>query len=270
MSLQLDARQRAMLQEMGIALPAWPTLAEARPAHSTPHSAADAAAGGMAAPSPAPSAPRSPPPASPVPAPQRPAARPGPAPRPRELPPPDTLAQPPEPRNGPLLARAIAPYAAQTGAAALTGGWLVLLECPQPDDPLAGEAGQLLGNMLQAMGLQQQANTHIAGLLTPAHIRPTPGLTLAETLQQLRPRMLLLLGLGTARAVLGSGQPLAQLRARIQHLADGLPVAVSHDPTYLLRAGQAKAATWQDLCRALAFDRTQDPASGPPMPAPMP
>ena len=55
MSLQLDARQRAMLQEMGIALPAWPTLAEARPAHSTPHSAADAAAGGMAAPSPAPS-----------------------------------------------------------------------------------------------------------------------------------------------------------------------------------------------------------------------
>ncbi|GAD23361.1 uracil-DNA glycosylase [Acidovorax sp. MR-S7] len=36
---------------------------------------------------------------------------------------------------------------------------------------------------------------------------------------------------------------------------DGIPVVVSHDPAYLLRAPDAKAAAWADLCRALALAR---------------
>ena len=69
--------------------------------------------------------------------------------------------------------------------------------------------------------------------------------------------MVLVLGLGAARVVLGSREPLGRLRASAHQLADGTPAVVSYDPAYLLRAPEAKAAAWIDLCRALALVRRQ-------------
>ena len=70
--------------------------------------------------------------------------------------------------------------------------------------------------------------------------------------------MVLVLGLGAARAVLGSREPLGRLRAAVHPLADGTPAIVSYDPAYLLRAPEAKAAAWADLCRALALVQHTD------------
>ena len=255
MSLELDARQRAMLLEMGVTV--WAPAPAAAPAAPPTNEAAPVTR-------PAPAA-----------TPARPAAQAAAAPPPttrRQAP---TQAAAPTPaaamaQAGGLLLRppiALYPQADPTATPPeLSSGWLVLLECTQPGDPLAGNAGVLLDNMLRAMGLHHRPDTSIAAVLRPparpdAHPGPAAGqASLEQTLARLQPSMVLLLGLGAARAVLGSqGQTLAQLRAGSHRLADGTPAVVSHDPAYLLRAPQAKAATWLDLSRALALARGATP-----------
>ena len=49
-------------------------------------------------------------------------------------------------------------------------------------------------------------------------------------------------------------QDLGRLRASPQSV-EGIPVVPTYAPSYLLRAPQAKAAAWADLCRALAVVR---------------
>ena len=146
---------------------------------------------------------------------------------------------------------------------ALGAGWLVLLESPTPLEPLAGDSGRLLDNMLRAMRLHHHPRCFVATLARPAPGLPAEGDAPAAGLQQalatLRPSMVLVLGLGAARAVLGSREPLGRLRASVHPLADGTPAVVSYDPAYLLRAPEAKAAAWADLCRALALVQHQAP-----------
>lgn len=244
MTLPLDNRQRAMLQEMGIALFFAPAPARTPPAAPQPAAVA---------------APRRAPATSPPPAPQpAPAPTPAPAPAPASLPqavaPAPTSAAPAN-DAAVLLATPVAPYAQGGAGAAPAPGWLVVLECADAADPLAGEAGQLLDNMLRAMRLHREPGTQLAALVRAPAAGDVSGATLAETLAALRPPMVLLLGLGAARAVLGRPEPLARLRADAHQLADGTPAVVSYDPAYLLRAPQAKAHAWADLCRALALAR---------------
>ena len=270
MTLRLDRRQRAMLQEMGIALPVLPAR-QAPPADTGAHGAGappatpdDARAGarvGAAAP-PEPSMPLESAPGAGLA--QAPSAAPAAS---APLSASNPLAAPALPAapaacsaQAVLLAPPVLPYAAagaEGDAAAGETGWLVLLECAQPDDPMAGDAGRLLDNMLRALGLHRQPATRVAGLMPPGAPGADVAVPLAQALAQSRPRMVLLLGLGAARAVLGDGEPLARLRAGVHQLQDGTPAAVSHDPAYLLRAPQAKAAAWHDLCHALARERAQ-------------
>ncbi len=265
MSLDLDARQRAMLLEMGIsvwapaplvaapaAAPAampGPALAPAEPPPAAPRMA----------PSHAPAAAQPPHAAPPVAAP-RPAA---PAPAPAQAAPASTQAAAAGPGlvwHAPVAAYPQADPAATP--AALGAGWLVVVESATPSQPLQGDAGKLLDNMLRAMQLHRHPRTWIAtlgrgGAAAEGAAEPADGI--AQALEQLRPSMVLVLGLGAARAVLGSREPLGRLRAGVQSLTGpgGLqvPAIVSYDPAYLLRAPDAKAAAWADLCRALALVR---------------
>lgn len=237
MPLNLDARQRAMLQEMGITL--W--LPGAAPA-PTPAPAAALAP-------PAPSAPM--PPVA--------AATPAAAPAARPAPPPTTA--PVSPATAPVAEAAVgmaftlaAPRPAYPAQAAAAGApaqptWLVVVECPQEDDPFAGETGRLLDNMLRALRLHRQPGVFIAPLLRGPAAAPT---ALADTLHALRPAVVLALGLPAARTVLGCSDPLGRLRASPQSV-EGIPVVPTYAPSYLLRAPQAKAAAWADLCRAQAM-----------------
>lgn len=272
MSLDLDARQRAMLAEMGITVwqPAAPAVtgppaAEPAAPGSAPVAAplpastlrADAAPASVR---PAPAAERSPPSAapSPAPAPLPPAAA-GPAQRPQDA-------------AGPAL-RLHAPLALypQADPAAtpveLGSGWLVVAESAAPEAPLTGDAGKLLDNMLRAMRLHRHPRTHFAAVERAAPGGAADAQDAAEALQgaiaTLRPAMVLVLGLSAARAVLGSREPLGRLRAAVHRLPDGTPAVVTYDPAYLLRAPDAKAAAWADLCRALGQVRTASEAATP-------
>ncbi len=230
MPLNLDARQRAMLQEMGITL--W--LPGAAPA---PAPAPATAVAAPVAPAPMPLA------AAPTPA-APPAARPAPPPATAPAP---AAAAPAAEGTAFTLAAPRPAYPAQDATA--QPAWLVVVECTQEDDPFAGETGRLLDNMLRALRLHQHPGIFIAPLLRGPAAAPA---TLADTLHAARPAVVLALGLPAARMVLGCSEPLGRLRASPQSV-EGIPVVPTYAPSYLLRAPQAKAAAWADLCRAHAM-----------------
>ncbi|MFD1841023.1 uracil-DNA glycosylase family protein [Paracidovorax cattleyae] len=264
MSLDLDARQRAMLTEMGITVwapaPVAPAAVQAAPAPAAQPAAPVRAAAVHAPPPPgaagvpqttAPAAPR---PAAPV---QPTAAAPA------------GGARMPEATGPVLRLHAPQPLYPQADPAAtpaeLGSGWLVIGESPSPEGPLSGDTGKLLDNMLRAMRLHRHPRAHFSAVE-----RAAPGAVdgpedaaaaLQAAIATLRPAMVLVLGLPAARAVLGSREPLGRLRATAHQLPDGTPAVVTYDPAYLLRAPEAKAAAWADLCRALAHVRAAAPAS---------
>ena len=139
-------------------------------------------------------------------------------------------------------------------------GWLIVAESMTPAEPLGGDAGRLLDNMLRAMQLHRHPRVFLAALE-----RSAPGMeagadipaTLADAVAQLQPAMVLVLGHVAARAALGRTEPLGSLRAG-PHVLAGCPAVVTYDPAFLLRSQDNKAAAWADLCRALAMVRSAE------------
>ena len=248
MSLNLDARQRAMLDEMHI--PYWwpepPVVGELlvrapeqAPVQAPVHTQVQ----------------------PPIPAPQRmgaPAAAPAAAPQAPAAPPP--VARPaPAPAPGRGVAGAastwrLLPAQALYASPAAPGGWLVVTEAVWPgDDPLAedgGPAARLLDNMLRAMGLHKTPQVWAAGLARRGADEAAEPLGWAALLQTLQPQRVLLMGRTAAREALGSDEPLGRLRGRVHDL-HGVPAVVTYDAPYLLRAQADKARAWADLCLAL-------------------
>lgn len=266
MTLDLDARQRAMLQEMGISVWAPLTQEAPAPAVAAPSSLTPAARAPLPAAESGAFAPAQASPPMHVP-PTRPEHK---APVQRTAPPaPTAPAAPAAPGTASpalVLHEPVAIYAqADPGATPgdLGAAWLVVLESATPDQPLSGEAGKLLDNMLRAMRLHRHPRTLVAPLERPQPGQSSAGsepvAALSQALAAVRPSMVLLLGLGAARAVLGSREPLGRLRAGVHQIAGpegtSVPAVVSYDPAYLLRAPDAKAAAWADLSRALAIVR---------------
>ena len=144
----------------------------------------------------------------------------------------------------------------------LGAGWLIVTESTTPADPLSGDAGKLLDNMLRAMQLHKHPRVFVAALeRAPAGTAGSASIPedLAATVAQLQPAMVLVLGHVAARAALGRTEPLGRLRAELHQLA-GCPAVVTYDPAFLLRSQDVKAAAWADLCRALATVRSRQGA----------
>ncbi|GAB2487688.1 hypothetical protein GCM10027082_43530 [Comamonas humi] len=239
MTLNLDARQRAMLQEMGYTS-WWPQPAVPAPEAPTAPAAID------------------PPPARPAPAPAaRPAAAPEAAPPTTALP--SNLAPPAFALGAPVP---LFDTAKADGDTSASPAWLVVAELPAAASPaatLASPRGELLRNLLRAMRLQGHPRLWWVPLLR-AHgdAAPEGAATMAALARELQPGMVLLMGLPAARHLLESSEPLGQLRGQVHQLPHaGVPAVVSHDPAYLLRTPRAKADAWADACLALAAVRNQ-------------
>ena len=257
MSLHLDARQRAMLQEMGVHVwsprpaPVAVPASAARPPHSPPQT---------------PLKPQTPP------APQtaRPAASraaPSPVPTARIAPAPVVTA-PGAPLAWALHAPQPAyPHAAPAMSTEASPRWLLVAEGAAGADPLTGEAGVLLDNMLRALHLRQQPQVFIC-LLAPLAAEATGAApetqsqALAQAIAEVQPAVLLVMGRAAARSVLGRSEPLGQLRSQSHRIA-GVPAVVTYDAAYLLRAPSAKANAWDDLCRARALALAPPGSAGP-------
>ena len=248
MSLDLDKRQRAMLREMGIRL--WqpqPVAAE------VPGVVAPAALAAAAAAAVAPRHNTATPPSESKATPAR-------QPSVESAPASSNAANATAGNSAWSLGEARALYAkpaADNGQPAVPGAaarWLLLIETPPGSaeaDPLTGDAGKLLDNMLRAAGLPQCASAVCMPLSRRGDATTAAPLdsALAELLKAEKPNVILIMGRLAAQALLQSTEPLGKLRGRTHQLA-GVAAVVTYDAAYLLRSLPDKAKAWDDLCRA--------------------
>ncbi|MFM2348463.1 MAG: hypothetical protein RL654_3216 [Pseudomonadota bacterium] len=273
MSARWSDRQQAMLREMGVTLWLPPEAGDA------PESASAA----VAAPAPAVSAApvrRSRPVAAPVAL-----AEPNPpsAPRPLAARPSGVAAM-----DWPALREAVAGCEAcglcrsrrhtVFGVGHQQAQWMIIGEAPgeQEDrqgEPFVGKAGQLLDNMLRAVGLTRaeagpEQQVYIANVLKcrpPMNRNPEPQEVaqcepyLKRQVELVAPKLILAMGRFAVQSILQTGEPIGRLRGRV-HAYHGVPVVVTYHPAYLLRNPADKARSWDDLCLAREVLRGGGPA----------
>jgi len=120
--------------------------------------------------------------------------------------------------------------------------------------PFVGKAGQLLNNMIAAMGLAR-AEVYIANIVKcrpPANRVPEPveantcSQFLLRQIDVVGPEAIVALGATAATYLLGVKQSLSSLRGR-WHACRGARLAVTYHPAFLLRDPSQKAEAWKDL-----------------------
>jgi DNA polymerase len=159
--------------------------------------------------------------------------------------------------------------------------WMIVGEAPgeQEDlaaEPFVGPAGQLLDQMLRAVGQSRRAasgegveddqagdpsrRVFIANTLKcrpPRNRNPEPDeMARCEPFLQrqvalVKPKLILLMGRFAVKQLLKSDDAIGKLRGRVHHY-EGIPVVVTYHPAYLLRNLPEKAKAWEDLCLAKA------------------
>lgn len=140
--------------------------------------------------------------------------------------------------------------------------WMVIGEAPGAEEdrrgePFVGRAGQLLNEMLGAIGQSRDA-VFIANILKcrpPNNRDPQPsevaacGDYLARQIELVQPKIILAVGKFAAQNLLGSDDPVGRMRGRA-HEFNGIPLVVTYHPAYLLRSPSQKRKSWADLCLA--------------------
>lgn len=139
--------------------------------------------------------------------------------------------------------------------------WMVIGEAPGSEEDqqgrvFAGQAGQLLTNMLSAIGLNR-ADVYISNLLKcrPLNNRipePQEAASCNDYLQRqialINPDIVLVLGRVAGQHLLHSQEPLVRLRGKVHKLpGSDIPVVVTYHPAYLLQKTDDKRKAWQDL-----------------------
>ena len=125
--------------------------------------------------------------------------------------------------------------------------------------PFVGRAGQLLNNMITAMGLKRE-QVYIANIVKcrpPQNRVPEPEEAntcspfLFQQIDVIRPQVLIALGATAALYLLGVKSSLSALRGRV-HSFRGAKLIVTYHPAYLLRDPRQKKEAWRDLQLAMA------------------
>jgi len=143
-------------------------------------------------------------------------------------------------------------------------------EAPGADEdmqglPFVGRAGQLLTNMIAAMGLRRE-DVYIANIIKcrpPGNRMPerdeceTCSPYLMRQIATIRPKVIVALGAVAAKTLLAINAPMSELRGNWydftpqveKHLRPEEPVklAVTYHPAFLLRDPRQKKETWKDL-----------------------
>ena len=150
-------------------------------------------------------------------------------------------------------------------------------------EPFVGRAGQLLNNMISAMGLRRE-DVYIANVVKcrPPQNR-TPERDECETcspflmrqIATVRPRIIVALGAVAARNMLAMNDSMANLRGRIYDFAPAMPkdaperdaafstkLAVTYHPAFLLRDPRQKKEAWKDLQMVMKYLGLEAPKRG--------
>jgi DNA polymerase len=120
--------------------------------------------------------------------------------------------------------------------------------------PFVGRAGQLLTQMIEAMGLRRE-EVYIANVLKcrpPENRNPAPDEVemcepfLLRQIALVRPRLICALGNHALRALTGFTGGISKVRGRPMEFLEWRVVPTFH-PAYLLRNPPAKREAWEDL-----------------------
>lgn len=142
--------------------------------------------------------------------------------------------------------------------------WMIIGEAPGADEdregePFVGKAGQLLNQMLRAVGLAR-SDVYIANILKcrpPRNRDPEPEEVrscadyLNRQIELIGPLLILAVGRIAAQNLLHEDQPVGRLRGTVHRFGEaGIPLVVTYHPAYLLRSPSQKRKAWSDLCLA--------------------
>ncbi|OYU45997.1 MAG: uracil-DNA glycosylase [Burkholderiales bacterium PBB4] len=157
--------------------------------------------------------------------------------------------------------------------ASVQADWFVLGDPPDEDEdaqglPFAAQAGELLDNMLKAIGARRgdagAAGAYVSNVVkcrpplgrlpTPEELAQCAGF-LRQELEWVQPKLILAMGRSATQLLLGehpeaTGLPLGKQRGQVYRYA-GIPVVVTYAPKVLLRAAADKGKAWADLCLAM-------------------
>lgn len=146
--------------------------------------------------------------------------------------------------------------------------WMVVGEAPgenedRQGEPFVGAAGQLLDNMLRAVGRSRtgegEKGAYIANVIKcrpPANRNPQPAEVaqcepyLARQVALVQPKVIIAMGRFAVQSLLKTADPIGRLRGQV-HRYEGVPVIVTYHPAYLLRTPTDKGKAWADLCLAM-------------------
>jgi DNA polymerase len=149
--------------------------------------------------------------------------------------------------------------------------WMVIGEAPGAEEdrqgePFVGNAGQLLNNMLLAVGLKRE-QVYIANILKcrpPNNRDPRPEEVLKcepflrRQVELVNPKIILAVGRIAAHNLLKTDISLSKLRGKCYFYGENeTPLIVTYHPAYLLRSPSEKRKAWQDLLFAQSISREQ-------------
>jgi uracil-DNA glycosylase family 4 len=136
-------------------------------------------------------------------------------------------------------------------------------------EPFVGRAGQLLNNMIKAMGLQRE-EVYIANVVKcrpPSNRTPEPeecdtcSPFLMRQIAAIKPKVIVALGATAAKNLLAMNSSLGDLRGRFYDFKPagsdpswpGARLAVTYHPAYLLRDPRQKGEAWKDLQMVMKY-----------------
>lgn len=147
-------------------------------------------------------------------------------------------------------------------------------------EPFVGRAGQLLNNMIKAMGLKRE-EVYIANVVKcrpPGNRTPerdeceTCSPFLMRQIAVIKPKVVVALGAVAARNLLAINAPMAELRGRFYDFMpagarssdaswQGAKLAVTYHPAFLLRDPRQKGEAWKDLQMVMKYLGLSPPKS---------
>jgi uracil-DNA glycosylase family 4 len=130
----------------------------------------------------------------------------------------------------------------------------------QQGEPFVGRAGQLLNNMIKAMGIRRE-DVYIANIIKcrpPGNRTPereeceTCSPFLMRQIAAIQPKAIVALGAVAAKTLLAINAPMMELRGRWYDFR-GTKLAVTYHPAFLLRDPRQKKETWKDLQMVMKY-----------------
>lgn len=139
-------------------------------------------------------------------------------------------------------------------------------------EPFVGRAGQLLNNMIKAMGIQRE-DVYIANVVKcrpPGNRTPerdecdTCSPFLMRQIAVVKPKVIVALGAVAAKNLLAINAPMSELRGRFYDFMPagsrsrdpnwrGAKLAVTYHPAFLLRDPRQKGEAWKDLQMVMKY-----------------